>query len=181
MHAYPGLGFPVFADMFCETTSYVKECDSSCELELCAASDNMDIVRAEYGQPGAGGYGGAGFSGGGGCNVFGVGCNDVVCGNGGSNGSDGQPGGVDCNCEGGAGAGVNISTIRLTSFVLSPGEGGIANSGDSIFGGGGGGVLINGKGPPAPNRGWGEGFGGGGSNGYNGLPGAVIFDFMPDE
>ena len=163
MHAYPGLGFPL-SDGGNED-SYVRD-----------VSDNMDIVRGEYGRGGTSYVGGAGFSGGGGGS-------DNGCGNGGSNGSDGQPGDGDYG-EGGAGSGVHISTIKLTSFVLSPGEGGITGQGEYIFGGGGGGVLINGKGPPAidpSSGGWGTGFGGGGSNGFGGLPGAVIFDFLPDE
>ena len=48
-------------------------------------------------------------------------------------------------------------------------------------GGGGGGVLIDGQGPTRPRGEVGEGYGGGGSYMYLGLPGAVLFDFSPEE
>ena len=55
----------------------------------------------------------------------------------------------------------------MKSFTLSPGEGGI---GESFYGGGGGGVLVNGVKPESEACG-GQGYGGGG--GYNGFVNAV--------
>ena len=137
-------------------------------------TDSTDIVRGEAGQ-GVDGYdGGAGYSGGGGGSSQGSGGG----GGGGSDGSDGRGGATG---KGGAGSGFQIDTIRLTSFVLSPGKGG-SQSSSTNPGGGGGGVLIDGQGPDRPDSWIGEGFGGGDGHGSNdGLPGAVIFDFAPDE
>ena len=60
----------------------------------------------------------------------------------------------------------------------SPGEGGPALS---SAGGGGGGVLIDGRGPAREERGAGYGYGAGAGGLGNGLPGAVVLDFAPDE
>ena len=49
----------------------------------------------------------------------------------------------------------------------------------SSSGGGGGGVLIDGQGPSRPTS-FGEGYGGGASQLGEGLPGAVVLDFVPD-
>ena len=63
-------------------------------------------------------------------------------------------------------------------FFFSPGYRGNGKGN----GGGGGGVLIDGQGPDDLSNYSGEGFGGGGGCCvYDGLSGAVIFDFAPDE
>ena len=75
-------------------------------------------------------------------------------------------------------------TLTIAHSISSPGEGG-----KSRWGGGGGGVLIDGQGPQREHndRGddrQGEGYGGGGGYGgwgTPGLPGAVILDFLPDD
>ena len=61
---------------------------------------------------------------------------------------------------------MDISSYTLTNFVLTPGSGG-----DHQCGGGGGGVLVNGRGPEF-YTGMGEGYGGSGE-GY-GSPGAIL-------
>ena len=117
--------------------------------------------------PGHDGYynntncGGDGYSGGGDgcCHPFGY--------PGGSNGSDGQGDGQQ-----GRGTGQDITSYQFDHFVLSPGSGGYLK-----YGGGGGGVLVNGEGPPV-EKGQGEGYGGGGE-GYRpsqGLQGVVIME-----
>ena len=64
--------------------------------------------------------------------VYELGNND-----GGSNGSDGK------GEYAGKGSGMDISLIPLEKFVLSPGDGGV---GEDNYGGGGGGVLVDGLG-----------------------------------
>ena len=102
-----------------------------------------------------------------------------MSGDGGSNGGDGEsayPGGVA-----GQGSGLDIDTIPVKSFSLTPGSGG---NGEGLDGaGGGGGVTINGQRPGIPEYTQGGGYGGGGGgpdlsyDGY-GFSGAVMFDFI---
>ena len=70
---------------------------------------------------------------------------------------------------------MDISLFALTYIVLSPGPGG-----DFQYGGGGGGVLINGKAPVHQVGGMGEGYGGGGEGGHiggtHGSPGAIVIE-----
>ena len=138
-------------------------------------TENMDVVRGGRGLIFGGYDGGAGYSGGGGYGNNGFG--------GGYGGSDGSDGTGSSPGDGGVGSDLKIDTIPLSTFVLSPGEGGIANG----YGGGGGGVLIDGQGPDRPEFNVGEGFGGGGwyfssaNPGCCGLPGAVILDFVPEK
>ena len=82
---------------------------------------------------------------------------------GGSDGSDGHSSG---RILGGKGSGLTLATLNMTRFVLTPGK---AGSGSKRYGGGGGGILVNGKRPRGGrDRYDGEGFGGGrGANRIN--------------
>ena len=114
------------------------------------------MLKAKPGKTTDNVVGGDGYSGGGG---FGTG-------RGGSDGGDGEVG-DDEDSEAGRGSGLDISSISMKSFSLTPGKGGI---GVSFYGGGGGGVVVNGVKPEAEQCG-GQGYGGGG--GYNGFVNAV--------
>ena len=75
---------------------------------------------------------------------------------GGSDGSDGHSSG---RILGGNGCGLTLATLNMTRFLLTPGK---AGTGVDSCGGGGGGILVNGKRPKdGRNRYDGEGFGGG--------------------
>ena len=106
--------------------------------------------------------GGSGYSGGGGAGY----CespNPQFAGEGGSDGSDGRDG---YRGQGGEGTGEDISNYVFASWTLTPGVGGKTAS--SRFGGGGGGILVDGAGPQPINT-VGQGYGGGAS-GYGGDP-----------
>ena len=47
-----------------------------------------------------------------------------------------------------------------------------------LWGGGGGGVLINGVGPDRESKYQGQGYGGGGAGRNDGLPGVVILEIV---
>merc|ERR1719228_2829784 len=115
------------------------------------------IVRAHPGKSGDSWYGGDGYSGGGAGSLH---IADIG-GNGGSNGGDGND---SSDGPGGKGSGLDISTIALEHFKLTPAAGGEACG---ISGGGGGGVLVDGQGPPGPHNECGSyGAGGGGCTYY---------------
>ena len=114
------------------------------------------VLKAKPGKTTDTVVGGDGYSGGGGYGT----------GSGGSNGGDGEVG-DDEDSEAGRGSGLDLSSISLKSFTLTPGKGGV---GVSFYGGGGGGVVVNGRKPESEQCG-GQGFGGGG--GYNGFVNAV--------
>ena len=114
------------------------------------------VLKAKPGKTTDNVVGGDGYSGGGGYGT----------GRGGSDGGDGEVG-DDEDSEAGKGSGLDLSSISMKSFILTPGKGGV---GESFYGGGGGGVVVNGKKPEVEHCG-GEGYGGGG--GYNGFVNAV--------
>ena len=149
--------------------SYVKD----------VASDSI-IVLGEKGMDspyssGNNADGGAGYSGGGG-QVYDP---PTTCsGNGGYDGSDGE--GCSSTRAGGEGSNLDISTIPLRNFKLSPGQGG-EGGGSGNSGGGGGGVLLDNTGPSREDVFRGEGYGGGGHASDYGLPGVVLLDFVPEE
>merc|ERR1712050_783494 len=95
------------------------------------------IVRAHPGKYGGSRDGGDGYSGGGAGSLH---IADIG-GNGGSNGGDGQD---SSDGPGGKGSGLDISTIALEHFKLTPAAGGDYHV---SCGGGGGGVLVDGQGP----------------------------------
>jgi len=103
------------------------------------------IVRAHPGKSGGNHEwgienGGDGYSGGGGGGTQYTGSSG---GFGGSNGGDGQDS-PDGGRHGGKGSGLDISTIALEHFKLTPAAGGESCK---LIGGGGGGVLVDGQGP----------------------------------
>ena len=92
---------------------------------------------------------------------------------GGSHGSDGED---SDSYMGGKGSGLDIRTLNITRFSLTPGK---AGTGSSSFGRGGGGIIVNGEMPGGGNQHMGEGFGGGGWGGGrigNGFPGCVLIE-----
>merc|ERR1711973_780124 len=127
-------------------------------------------------------YGGDGYSGGGGY------CweeDGVICdtGNytGGTNGSNGGGPSTpdDHHWAHGHGTGEDISGYRMDEFKLSPGQGGMAYVfGGYVFGGGGGGILVDGVGPTTDGyAGHGYGAGGGGGDAITGgLSGVVLIE-----
>ena len=109
--------------------------------------------------------GGNGYSGGG-----------AMLQDGGSDGSDGgdhTDGHGDLQ-KGGKGSGLDLGTLNMTSFVLTPGKAGREVNGN---GGGGGGILVNGEGPRIDGfGGGGEGFGAGNNRGYNAAHGCILIE-----
>ena len=126
------------------------------------------ILKAASGENG-GTRGGSGYSGGGG-----RGNSNGDGGNGGQDGGDGQDG----SAGGGTGSGFNLASIRLQSFSITPGVGGLHDKGPG--GGGGGGVLLDGEGPQYDNY-TGQGYGGGA--GFSNKPGQalVLIEIKPSR
>ena len=128
------------------------------ENSIIATPDQL-LLSASQGGDGSGSRGGDGYSGGG----YGA--------DGGEDGGDG-PGQY-----GGQGSGLDLSSITLQSFSITPGAGGKALG---QRGGGGGGVLANGVGPNRNNTNSGEGYGGG--RGYESSdtdgPGIVLMEII---
>jgi len=124
-------------------------------------------IEAQHGHYAGPRYGGDGYSGGGanGCD-------------GGSDGSDGQ-------CfNGGKGTGENVSSFNFDNFQLSAGAAGESSGFYGITGGGGGGILVDGKGPETSamlDITAGEGYGGGGTSLQWGKPGIVLLEVVPEE
>ena len=149
------------------------------ELTATVGGDNQPSSVVAAGQVIAhsqqGGYGdnyggGFGYSGGG------DGFNSPS--RGGSDGSDGEGEGYQ-----GEGTGEKLTSYQFNNFVLSPGAGGYRQ-----HGGGGGGVLLSGEGPPRDHGGQGEGYGGGGEGEddpsefvFTGLPGLIIIEVVPSN
>ena len=59
----------------------------------------------------------------------------------------------------------------MTCFLGSPGSGGITQK---SFGGGGGGLLVDGEGPPSPASRGGQGYGAGGVGDSAGNAGVIV-------
>ena len=105
---------------------------------------------------------------------------------GGSDGGDGQD---DFNYDGGrggVGSGVNISSLKMLNFELTPGKGGDYywdNSLGFYYGGGGGGVLVNGEGPERDSYTQGQGYGGGAGrhSQHGGLQGVVLLEVSSEK
>ena len=102
--------------------------------------------------------------------------------NGGVDGGDGH--GTSGYGTFGHGEGKSLASYPMEQWTLSPGSGGAENIINDIyhFGGGGGGVLVNGEGPKQffPNQG--QGYGGGGylpwspGGQYQALPGVILLE-----
>jgi len=122
-------------------------------------------LRAQGGEGGEGVKGGAGFSGGG--------AGGEQYGDGGKNGGNGC-----CGSSKGEGSGLDLSSIQLDTFSLSPGsKGNRYQTTIGKDGGGGGGVLVDGEAPdysefPSLD---GQGYGGGGGYGA-GCQGVVLME-----
>ena len=145
LRAYETLNLIVGGDK--ETSSVEKD---GKVLLIAAAGQDVDLYN-----------GGDGYSGGG-----------AGMGGGGDGGSDGSDGGDTSSYTGGKGSGLDVGTLNMTRFVLMPGKAGTHTEG---YGGGGGGLLVNGE-KPGGNEYWGEGFGGGGGYGGSGFPGCVLIE-----
>ena len=105
-------------------------------------------------------------------------------GNGYSGGGYSMPGGSDggngLGTKGGSGSGLDISALPFSSVTLTPGAGGfVYDNIMQIYGGGGGGVLVNGEGPEATDY-QGQGYGGGGGFGP-GLQGVIVLEIKSEE
>ena len=147
------------------------------ELSSVETSEGQTILTAQAG--GEADYyvdsyngGGAGYSGGGG------GADDSYGGDGGDNGADGGDGFCGSTvCPGGSGSGLDISSVPISSFLLTPGRGGRQSDG---LGGGGGGVMVDQAGPQS-----GEGAGqcyGGGEGGFDQPgPGLVLLEMKKKQ
>ena len=131
---------------------------------------NEDYFKAAGGQASTYYDGGDGYSGGGGGGIGGSS-------GGGSNGSDGL--GEYINDYNGKGSGLDLSTIPMDTFSLSPGAGGLECKPEGVWpppsGGGGGGVLVNGEGPQEGENS-GQGYGGGASSETKGAKGVVLME-----
>ena len=86
----------------------------------------------------------------------------------------------------GKGSGEDLSSYHLNNWRLTPGYGGAecikVVSQLQHYGGGGGGVLVNGDGPQRDERTQGEGYGGGGGGcafTKEGLPGVILIEVVP--
>ena len=123
-------------------------------------------IIAKGGGPGTT-SGGSGWSGGG----------ATKGGVGGSNGSGGQNrefwhGGRYHQVTGGKGTGEALPQVAFGQVELHPGKGGVSQS--NWYGGGGGGVLVDGSAPKSKHNGVGDGFGGGGRKYHQANNGVAI-------
>ena len=135
------------------------------------------IIQAEGGHYGTKDQGGDGYSGGGGYNC--------EC-DGGSNGSGGHIHGLVYNQTNSTGSDQDVTEFVFDKWNITAGQPGKFfedqnqtnhlrdrqrnhhkyDGSYKMFGGGGGGILVNGDGPPQMNETQGEGYGGGGSGLY---------------
>jgi len=129
----------------------------------------VSVLHAGAGN--GGGYGGgSGYSGGGATGA-----------DGGSDGGDGHSHHTSNGDTepGGKGSGFDVRSVSMTDFTLSPGFAGDGCYGNfCAYGGGGGGVLVNGESPRSGLTGGATGFGAGGNRDYYGLPGCVIIETL---
>ena len=168
-----GSGYVVSTSIKIPTSQLMVRVGGPEETSSLQTSEGKTIITAAPGEDSHGNNGGAGYSGGGG----GAGYNNYG-GDGGEDGGDGYDSSDGYGNPGGAGSGLDISTIRLEHFSLSPGVGGLRNS---RYGGGGGGVMVDGSGPQETvNDGQGYG-GGGGGHVVSPGPGLVILEIKPNK
>ena len=140
--------------------------------------DGLELLVAAAGQKCNGYSGGDGYSGGGAGPRPPYHNRNQDGQDGGSNGSDGHGHGQG-HGTGGKGSGLDLATLNMTRFILTPGN---AGTGVYSYGGGGGGILVNGKKPRGGRDGLGKGFGGGGGGhnpfywNWDGFPGCVLIE-----
>ena len=171
-HSYLGGGSGRVASttMTVSTSQLVVRVGGPRQLSSLETSEGQAIITAQPGEDGFSQDGGAGYSGGGG----GGSDSSYQGGDGGQDGGDGEDG--SCNgCPGGTGSDLDLSAIKLTRFSLTPGLGGTKNA---HYGGGGGGVMVDGEGPQYSVHD-GQGYGGGGA--HLGTPGSglVLLEIKP--
>ena len=155
-----GSGYVASTNITVSPSQLVVRVGGPGETSSLQNSQARTLISADPGGNGYGYDGGDGYSGGGG------GVSDY-----GYNG--GMDGGNGGGREGGEGSGLDISSIALEQFRLSPGVGG---SGTSSHGGGGGGVMVGGSGPQETVYD-GQGYGGGGGGVYDHPgPGLVLLE-----
>ena len=117
------------------------------------------LLLASAGDGGSSSRGGDGYTGGGSPSAKG--------------GEDGGDGDSSSSNTGGHGSGLDIGSVNMTNFELTPGKGGMSSSSN---GGGGGGVIVNEEQPSGENDYQGEGFGGGSGYGNGGRSGCVLIE-----
>ena len=164
-----GSGYPEFGLLQLRADETLNLVVGGKQETSSVGKDGQVVLIAAAGEDCDGYNGGDGYSGGG----AGSGSSGYAGGDGGSDGSDGRPSWTGC-CTGGKGSGLDVGALNMTRFTLTPGKGGITFSG---YGGGGGGILVNGEKPSCGSEYCGEGFGGG-SGFYrdDGLPGCVLLE-----
>ena len=151
-------------DPFSGITSLNAKAGSYAEASTVTYNGSIVLVQANPGQE-ADGYSGGGQY------------EFPICHGGSDGGSDGSDGE---GSRGGSGTGEDISEYVFTAWTLTPGAGGIHYE-DGCYGGGGGGVMVDGAGPDTDQY-TGQGFGGGGSGrGTNGLEGLVLLEISPTQ
>ena len=152
------------------------------------SSEGQVLLTGAAGGENYGGNGGDGYCGGG--------AGSTSYDGGQAGGEDGSDGGDDKDFAGGKGSGLDVRTLNMTRFILTPGKGGKPDGSDGGGGGGilfcfnsflilffSGGILVNGEKPEGCHFGechFGEGFGGGGSwqiaSDNNGFPGCILIE-----
>ena len=169
-----GSGYVASTSVEVLTSQLIVKVGGRLKSSSLETSEGEIIITAAFGE--SGGYtafhnGGAGYSGGGGGG-------SSYSGDGGEDGGNGHGG----RGSGGAGSGLDISSIHLQQFSLTPGVRGKEHApyGDR-YGGGGGGVLVDGTGPQETS-GDGQGYGGGGGGYTNNMgSGLVLLEIKPKQ
>ena len=146
-----GSGYPEFATPQLRSNESLNLKVGGSRMTSSIERGGEVLLIAAPGQSNDGFNGGNGYSGGG----AGTASENIVGQDGGFDGGDGG----DYNSYGGGkGSGLDVQTINMTRFVLTPGKGGSSSSG---YGGGGGGILVNGGSPNNDYEYIGQGYGGG--------------------
>ena len=171
-----GSGYIVSSTITVPASELVVRVGGPGELSSLETSEGQTIITAHPGGDSPGYSGGDGYSGGGGRSRV---TTDVGY-DGGQDGGDGHS--SDGDSPGGAGSGLDISTISMENFSLSPGAAGEAYG---ARGGGGGGILEAGAGPQEREYD-GQGYGGGGGGrGFckygHGNPVLLLLEIKPKQ
>ena len=174
-----GSGMVVSSTIAVPASELVVRVGGPGELSSLETSEGQTIITAQPGEDRHPGSGGDGYCGGGGGGNFGTGFSG---GDGGQDGGDGHIG-VDGYHLGGAGSGLDISSISMEIFSLSPGAAGQGGGGSLLSSGWGGG---GGDGPQETEYD-GQGYGGGGGGAYYNThlghpgPGLVLLEIKPKQ
>ena len=162
-----GSGYPEFATLELRSNESLVLKVGGSRMTSSIERGGEVLLIAAPGQSNDGFNGGNGYSGGG----AGTASENIVGQDGGFDGGDGG----DYNSYGGGkGSGLDVQTINMTRFVLTPGKGGSSSSG---YGGGGGGILVNGGSPNDNDSEYiGQGYGGGSYYDDYGQRGCVLLE-----